>query len=373
MKSFLKTVLVLSIVTIILIYLGNYLGILEFSDSHKITQEHLQSYSNYYFNELDNEEKITYILIDRVVKNKEEIVKLKGVKFKNIQDQINDTFTAYLYDNPEAFYLSSTYTIMTKQVLGFDINSIKLEYIDKDKINQMQYELELKVGEIIAKYITDDMTEYKKELVIHDILSKTIDYYKYDTIENIPDIKHTAYGALVENEAVCDGYAKAFKLILNKLGLECIVVSGVTENAPHAWNIVKIEDEYYHVDVTSDNIEKGSKKYVIHAYFNVSDNEIKQTHLIDKNFNIPICNTDKNNFYIKEGRYIDYFENTYLSLKSIVGNLYNKDLLEVKIDTRYSIQTIIDTLYSLNFNNWKTNKKDKITYNNINNVYVFIK
>jgi uncharacterized repeat protein (TIGR02543 family) len=110
-----------------------------------------------------------------------------------------------------------------------------------------------------------------KELTIHDAL---IYAFKYNdkALNNGSHVAHTAYGAFVEKEPVCDGYAKAFKMLMNKAGIECHVVGGLGNGGGHAWNIVKIGNDYYEVDVTWDDCDEYKDHtygyMLMHDYFN---------------------------------------------------------------------------------------------------------
>ena len=72
------------------------------------------------------------------------------------------------------------------------------------------------------------------------------------------DLKSTAYDALVGGEAVCEGYARATQLLLNKLGVENFLVIGDAKNddgkiEPHMWNIVEQDGRYYIADITNSD------------------------------------------------------------------------------------------------------------------------
>lgn len=66
----------------------------------------------------------------------------------------------------------------------------------------------------------------------------------------------TAYDALVNNQADSEGIASAFKALCDDLNIECQVIEGMLDKNPHYWNLVKIDNDYYHVDV-SELLEKG--------------------------------------------------------------------------------------------------------------------
>ncbi len=88
-------------------------------------------------------------------------------------------------------------------------------------------------------------TDYEKITAAHDYLCKKVTY----ATDSSSYLVHTAYGALVNGSAVCEGYAKAMKLLLDAMGIECDTVV----NSTHAWNIVLMDNEWYFVDVTNDD------------------------------------------------------------------------------------------------------------------------
>ena len=101
---------------------------------------------------------------------------------------------------------------------------------------------------------------------------------------------------------VCEGIAKSVKILCDALGIWCIIA--ISENNPekkvkyrHAWNVVKIEGKYYHLDATFDN-SLGKGEMIRHDYFRLSDKQIFRDHenLVWK---VPACD-DGEHFYYKE-------------------------------------------------------------------------
>ena len=372
MKRFFKFLFVIVIIVIMLICLGKGLGMLDFFQNNKLSEQDIHKYSNYYFNVLSEKEKVFYVKIANAIEKREDEIFLTSGKIKDVNSIINNVFKAYSYDNPETFYLSNSYSIVNREVLGYGINTIKIEYDSKNEINQNVNKLNNAVDQFLDGLINDSMTDFEKEVAIHDKLVNIVDYYEYEDIDEIPSIKHTAYGALVEHEAVCDGYAKAFKMLLDKAGIENIIVGGMLENTDHAWNMVRIDYEYYHVDVTSDDIkDENSSKYLIHAYFNLSDKDIKNTHEISEEFEFPKATETRYNYYEYNGYTLKKGENIKNKLRSIISENKNNTVLEFKADKNYSSNSIIDVLYELDYNNWKTRSVRNVKYNVINDVYIF--
>ena len=115
----------------------------------------------------------------------------------------------------------------------------------------MLLEIETKSEEILKNVVGSN---YQKIQYIHNWLVDNLQYDQTYLKENTRNI----YGALIENEVVCEGYAKAFKYLLDKLEIPCILVSGEAINSEgrqesHMWNYVQINDIWYAVDVTWDD------------------------------------------------------------------------------------------------------------------------
>lgn len=375
MKKFLRKILIL-IFLIVLICLVKKLDILDFSVfTSSISEEELSNYTGFYFDKLEKDEKEIYIRMDKAVANKKEEVFLAFQAQEDLTQKVTKVITAYFYDNPEKYNISNEYVIYTKDLKIVQYSMLKLKYITNDPIveRSQKEQFEIVINEILAENIYDGMTDFEKQLALHDALVRHINYYKYEDISTIPASKHTAYGALVEKEAVCDGYSKAYKILLDRAGIENIIVNGTTNNLAHAWSMVKLEDKYYHVDVTSDKLEKGNRKYVIHTYFNVTDDEIGKTHSINRTFEYPTSTESKYNYYMEKGCYIKNNENLYSRLKKIISSQKERELLEIRVGNEHSADDIIDELYYLNFNNWRSSGKTNVEYNKAGDVYIFVK
>ncbi len=137
----------------------------------------------------------------------------------------------------------------------------------------------------INSLITDDMTEYEKELAIHDFIVDTTDYdilaigATEDTVTS-PD-NDNPYGTLVHKQSICSGYTSTFQLMMDMLEIECITVNGTAHRGTeeHAWNMVNLDGEWYFVDATwNDPTAAGqSTGRVWHDYFNVTSEHMKDT------------------------------------------------------------------------------------------------
>ena len=127
-----------------------------------------------------------------------------------------------------------------------------------------------------------------------------MDNVKYDKLKK--EYSHEIIGALGNGVAVCEGIAKAVKILCDELNIWCIIA--LSEANPdkgikyrHAWNVIQINGQYYHLDVTFDNTlsKDGTVRY---DYVNLSDRQIFRDHepVIWK---VPVC-SDNDHFYYKE-------------------------------------------------------------------------
>lgn len=285
--------------------------------------------SKYYYNQLDSNSKIIYDALENNIDNlkKKNYIINFNKQFNDLlhtstgQYTLNKAFQsaldAFFYDHPEVFYLDLTkilLNITSTSVGPITTYTVKLEpkdgsnylmdiYTSEIAVDNAIYEVE-KLRNTVISQLKDD-NNYNKVLKVHNTLVNSIEYDSSLSKDNTRNI----YGALVERKVVCEGYAKAFKYILDSLDIECILVSGDATNSSgttesHMWNYIKLDDNWYGVDVTWDDpiIVGGYKKNNIrHDYFlkgkntfikshsssgKVSDNgmQFKLPYLSDKNY-----------------------------------------------------------------------------------------
>ncbi len=157
----------------------------------------------------------------------------------------------------------------------------------------------------VASFLTgidSSMSEYEREALIHD---RIINACTYNSAQN-QQWRYTAYGCLVEHTCVCEGYAKAFQVLLAQAGIQALYVSGLGNNENHGWNIVRIDNVYYHVDVTWDDpvVKEGNAPVLLHNYLNVPDSYITEDHTVLTGrmaYNPPVCNSWAANYYTVNG------------------------------------------------------------------------
>lgn len=228
------------------------------------------------------------------------------------KERMTALFEVFFRDNPQFFYLSRTYHLEGH-------NSSNSETITYDTlILQFTMSLEqrntaIQQFEQVTKSILDDcpndQDEYGKELYLHDSLATRCTYDQDAAVltGDTESSAYTAYGALVEGKAVCEGYAKAMQWLLKRANIKATVITGnsLKTGEPHMWNLVKINAEVYHLDPTWDD----SDTYLQHTYLNLSSDMIAASHKIDeKQPAATSCTATKDNYFVRNNAYIDTYE-----------------------------------------------------------------
>ena len=231
----------------------------------------------YFYNQLEEKSRIIYRAFES---NKEQMktgtyqIEL-GDSFSdtlsqsNGQEQLGEYYQsaieAYTYDNPEVFYLSpkkmylnietttrggtSTYNVYINS--GNEANYLAEEFNSKEEIDQAIAQIEQVKNQIVQNRTGNTYEDIK---MVHDYLVDNISYDSSLSKQNIYNI----YGALVNRECVCEGYARAFKYLLDELDIPCVMVIGTGTNSQgetenHAWNYVQLNGNWYAVDSTWDD------------------------------------------------------------------------------------------------------------------------
>lgn len=152
--------------------------------------------------------------------------------------------------------------------------------INKENINTILSQIESVKNGVIANL---NGSTYDKVLQVHDWI---INNLEYDT-EMSSEATYNIWGALIDKKAVCEGYAEAFKYILDELEIPCILVVGEATNSEgntesHEWNYVQIDGNWYAVDTTWDDPIVRGVRYVTnstkHKYFLKGSTEINKNH-----------------------------------------------------------------------------------------------
>ena len=259
----------------------------------------------YFYNQLEEPSKTIYKAFESNKENmKSGTYRIDlGNGFSNILNQANGSdllgkyyqsaIEAYTYDNPEIFYLSPNkmYLNIETTTIGSNVtynvfinNGNENNYFIDEFTSQGQVESAINQIEQTKNQILQNRSEntYDNIKMVHDYLVESIEYDTTISQSNIYNI----YGALVNGRAVCEGYARSFKYLMDELGIPCTLVIGTGTNSQgetenHAWNYIQLNGNWYAIDCTWDDPVSSTGYVSQHSkyrYFLKGSNDFSKDH-----------------------------------------------------------------------------------------------
>ncbi len=224
---------------------------------------HFKVFSRFYYTRLKPNERLVYEQILCGVFEFQEKIKVNGGL--SIDDYAKIVMGIRM-DIPELFYVDMLK--VTVETRGDKTNLI-LKYLMSPSEAGM---LKEKIYGVMVDFFSSYKNSENIERDIHDYLAHGIKYNRTELFH----YDYSIIGALLNHTCVCEGYAKAFKLLCDQVGIPCAVIVGASKGEGHAWNIVRLGRNAFHVDVTwnSGIYENGT----IPLYYNVSDEFIGCDH-----------------------------------------------------------------------------------------------
>ena len=283
---------------------------------------------------LDNSEALLFAydsIVEGIDACKSEIIISKG-RYQVSPAEFEMVLEATRRDHTEQFWMGGKYTPYSNYS-GTVIEKIVPTYLmTGEELQDARAAFEQAINQMLNR-LTPDMSEYEMEKALHDMLAVHVDYVSGANA-------HNAYGALVEGKAVCEGYAEALQCLLQRVGIQSVEIFGYGINPstglgePHAWNAVRIDNEYYLVDLTWNDQDT----LLAYAYFNQTSAIMDQDHeqwMIGENskgeilvcdvFDLPVCTATAANYFAKENRRIT----TYTA--ESIGTLLKDNKLSVSV------------------------------------------
>lgn len=231
--------------------------------------------SKYAYNTLTAKQKKAYEKIFNTVSEYKQTIYFQdmGLTDKDIQY----TYWAFDYDNPQFFWLGNGYRYMT---MANEVYSLTVDYSrTKSQAEKIQPLFDAAAQKVIDKALAQDNL-FDRVLVIHNAITEMTTYNA-----KAPSYKSEADGPLVYGEALCEGYAKAFMYLCQSVGIQCFCVAGYA-GEDHMWNMLQLDGEWYHMDATWD--DSGT-----YEYFCVPDSQMFADHTLRNTFPVPKATATK--------------------------------------------------------------------------------
>ena len=289
------------------------------------------------------------------------------------EKDIRLTLNSYMYDHPEVFWLDTTFSYFNHSK---GTTSIWLTYtMDIMDVEDARARFDKELEKALSK-APKNTSAYELEKFAYDYI---IDNCEYDhtAAEAQEELvnEDNAYGVFVDKEAVCSGYARAFQLLCKELGVDCVSIFGESEGEGHQWNCVKLDEDWYQVDVTWGDGENG--ELCRYDFFNLTDEQMYTDHtswklfsevedVNDDSYNhfIPKCTSDKYNYFKYSCVTITDIYNSdeivdYIANSAKEGKKYAEFLIDDNLD--YS-DTLNALLYDGYLYEWIEDANDKNDY-----------
>ena len=343
----------------------------QYSESFEINELTINM-NSYYYNKLNDGQKKIYESIANAVKNFQSEFPIRDYvadNKENFAQEVSVAIAAFINDHPEVFYIESQYSTYTLSGFNGDIGYIKLNYTEST-LEDVNSKIEI-IKQKIQEYITgtENLSDYEKELYIHDKLAQNV---TYSNLEDLPRAYHTAEGPFLENIGVCDGFTKTLQILYDQLGIDSIIVLGVLDDNPHAWNLVNIEDNWYHVDLTSSRSIVEETGIITHAYFNLSDERMQKIATFDNPELLPKADSLDYNYYIYNDYVVYSTDDMSGKLNEIYQDFKDKNYIEFYLEGNVS-ENISSILVSLRRIESNFLDGSKMYYYNIENAIIIPK
>ncbi len=276
----------------------------------------------YVYNTLSDEEKSIYDQIlagvfsyeDTVVLDKEYDTAIVEATYKNVY-----------YQEPEVFWFMAVANNFKE--CGDTTDTVKLAYrYDKEQTAELQKEIDAAIEDIAATF-PENAGDADKIIALHDYLALNAEFTKEH--ENAKDVS----GPLVAGYSQCEGYAKAFAYACNKFGIENVRITGNKyTGASHAWNKVKIDGEWYNVDVTWDDPEGTTGIYVRHNYLFIDDAAINGiTHIVECDFTPPSATSTSLSYYKHTGTYATSADEAFSIMQKVMIDCAKQEFVACQV------------------------------------------
>lgn len=260
----------------------------------------------HYYRQLNDTERALYTVILEKITLGTASFTVENTDYETVKAMVSRVSTAVYYDHPERFWLAPSYQISGSLGHGEKDDSVTVtwetcNFADAGTREEQRTAIESAVSSLVTE-ASGYATDYEKAKFVHDALASKIFYDKKNSDKFNGEL-NSVYCALVWGQAVCGGYARAFQMVMNRLGIPCTTVHGTAEGGPHAWNAVTLDGETCYIDLTWNDGEDGAT----HHYFGLTSEELAKTHTADPEFAAPTASSEANHYYRREGKFLDTY------------------------------------------------------------------
>ena len=291
---------------------------------------HSNQYECYAYDQLDEDTRKVYDEIVGAIESRAESMTLSTTDLSVMEK----AYQAIRYDHCEYFWLQKfsyvTYSNRKEEVT-------EIEFTPEFSMSETeQAELQAQIDDEAARLLANaplDGSDFDKVLYVYDTLIREVDYDI--NAENNQNLISTFIG----HRTVCQGYSYGTQYLLHQLGVPCTTIEGTTEDGNHSWNLVKMDGEYYYVDLTWGNSQytyfredaetELAEKFVDYSFMGADSETILETRTPSDEIPLPACTATADNYYVHEGLYFSEWNPDEIGI--CIGNAYDNDDESIQI------------------------------------------
>ncbi|MCR5674489.1 MAG: hypothetical protein K6G16_02145 [Lachnospiraceae bacterium] len=301
---------------------------------------------NYYFRHLDDAGKRLYAEVYHIIKERGEKIRISSLD----DDKVDQAFQYVMADHPEIFYADGyTYTRYTIDDELFKLGFTARYVYDQAETDRRAAAIEKVVDRIVAG-APKSTDQYDLAKYVYDyILAHTEYEIGADDNQNICSV-------FLSGKSVCQGYAKATQLLLNRLGVETTLVTGTVSagdrmNSRHAWNLANVNGRNYYLDTTwgDSSFQQAAAEETLlqrtnYDYLLDTTADLADTHVLDDLVEMPVCKNLEDNYYVRDGAYFTGVDEEQLRALFDKGYREKRSYVTVKCADETAYRSLTDHL-----------------------------
>lgn len=282
------------------------------------------SSDRYAHNTLSGDQQIVYDEMLDAIMNMEERVSLSTTD----KSDVKLCYDAICADYGEIFWVDTcSYKEVSMFGKPFAVSfSVKYAYTPEE-VEDYKAQMQPVIKSYLDR-LAECESDYEKTEVLYRKLLREVDYdMRAENNQNILSV-------FLGKKTVCQGYACATQYLLQQAGIPCVIITGMAQGQPHAWNMALLDGEYYYIDVTWGNAdflgETGNAAHSVnYGYLNITTDEMMINHRPQVDFPLNTCDSTENNYYVKKKLFFDEWDPDAAGAK--IARAYEKDRASISL------------------------------------------
>lgn len=266
----------------------------------------------YGYQNLSKEEQKVYRQIAEGLEQQETEIRITPLS----EERLMTVFNMVMIDHPEYFWIEGEFQYTTVEDLNENtktaIQLMPVYTVENEQIESLKQQIEQQADAWIAE-IDASFDAYEKIKSVYELLIREVEY------DETSLYNQTIQSVFLEKKTVCMGYAKATQYLLNKMGIFSTLVTGNIldeANSSHAWNLVRIGENYYYVDTTwgspGYNAQGDREDAISYSYLCCSDKTIRTTHKANEDILLPSCTDESYHYYRRKGCWYETYDKEHI-------------------------------------------------------------